>query len=240
MNTKTSSSVILVPGHWLGGWAWDDVAELLSRAGQSPVAVTLTGLDAPETRRDAIRLADHVGSLVAAIRSSASPVVLVAHSGAGALATAALDQVPGMVRRVVYVDSGPVADGAVARPDLDPSTVEVPLPTWEQLEAGGASLTGLSEGMLRRFRARAVPHPAGPLREPITARDPARNQVPATIVCCSIPSAAVRPMAASGAGMFAPLADLADVGYVDLPTGHWPMWSAPRTLAEVIMDAADD
>ena len=31
--------------------------------------------------------------------------------------------------------------------------------------------------------------------------------------------------------------DEGDVTYVDLPTGHWPMFSRPRDLAGVIVDA---
>jgi len=230
--------VILVPGNWLGGWAWDSVAECLSGQGTSAMAVTLPGLESPATRRDGIALADHVGAVVDAVRGVAGPVVLVAHSGAGPLATAVLDQAPEMVSRVVYVDSGPVADGTVARPDLDPKTSEVPLPTWEQLQAGGASLAGLTEEMLQRFKERAVPHPAGPLLEPIRLHNPARHQVPATIVCCSIPGAVIRQMVTDGTPMFAALNDLTDVRYVDLPTGHWPMWSAPEALAELILEAA--
>ena len=30
------------------------------------------------------------------------------------------------------------------------------------------------------------------------------------------------------------LAELSDVTYVDLPTSHWPMWSRPKELAEII------
>jgi hypothetical protein len=37
--------------------------------------------------------------------------------------------------------------------------------------------------------------------------------------------------------MFAPLRDLTDVTYVDLPTGHWPMWSRPEDLATLIEEA---
>jgi len=238
MNAKNSSSVILVPGYWLGGWAWDDVVEHLSRGGVSATAITLPGLDSPATRRDGIQLADHVDALAAAVRDAADAVTLVAHSGAGVLATAVLDLTPHVVRRVVYVDSGPVADGTVARPDLDPQVVELPLPSWEELETSGASLAGLSDEMRERFQARAVPHPAGPLRDPIRLSNPARNRTPATVVCCSYGSSIIRELAASGTGMFAPLADLADVHYVDLPTGHWPMWSRPDGLAEVIAGAA--
>lgn len=235
MNIKNSPAVILVPGYWLGSWAWDDVTGCLFDAGVPTMAVTLPGLDSPATRRHNIRLSDHIEALVKTISNTASPVLLVAHSGAGALATAVLDEVPELISRVVYVESGPVADRTIARPDLDTETVEVPLPTWEQLEAGGASLAGLNEVMLRRFQAQAVPHPAGPLREPVRLNNPARNNVPATIVCCSCPSTTVRQMAVGGTSMFAPLVDLTDTDYVDLPTGHWPMWSKPEALSEIIM-----
>ncbi|MCL1838160.1 MAG: alpha/beta fold hydrolase, partial [Propionibacteriaceae bacterium] len=187
--------------------------------------------------REGIRLADHVAALTDAVRCAPGQVVFVAHSGAGALASAACDQLAEMISHVVYVDSGPVADQAIARGDLDPSTVEVPLPTWAELEAGGASLAGLTPEQLQRFQDRAVPHPGGVLVEPVRLYNLARNQIPATIVCCSAPGAVVRAMAAEP-GMFAPLADLTDVRYVDLPTGHWPMWSAPSALAEIIIAAA--
>ena len=239
MKNNESPSIILVPGLWLGGWAWDDVAECLSSGGFSPVPVTLPGLESPASQRDGVRLADHISAVLDAVRAAADPVVLVAHSGAGMLASAVLDQAPDLVRHVVYVDSGPVADGSVARPDLDPASVDVPLPAWEQLEAGGASLAGLTEDMLARFQARAVPHPAGPLREPIRLLDPRRNQVAATVICCSIPSAVLGQLAA-GESMFAPLADLTNVRYVDLPTGHWPMWSTPAGLADAIAKIARD
>ena len=60
--------------------------------------------------------------------------------------------------------------------------------------------------------------------------------MPATVVCCSIPSAVVAQ--ATDQPMFAPLQDLTDVTYVDLPTGHWPMWSKPEELATVIEEVA--
>jgi len=230
---KNTSTIVLVPGLWLGGWAWTEVSGHLIRHHLSPVPVTLPGLDSLATRRDGIHLADHVGAVLDAVRQASGPVVLVVHSGAGMLASAVLDQVPGLVSRVVYVDSGPVADGTIARPDLEATVVDVPLPTWQQLEAGGASLAGLTEAMLQRFQQKAVPHPAGPLHEPVQLHNPRRNQVPATVVCCSIPGEVLRSLVTSES-MFAPLADLTDVCYLDLPTGHWPMWSAPDGLAEII------
>ncbi|MCL1897448.1 MAG: alpha/beta hydrolase [Micrococcales bacterium] len=237
MTTKNSPTVILVPGYWLGGWAWDHVTDALQRQGVKTQAVTLPGLENLQTPRYGIGLEDHVAAINKVIGDVSCPVVLVAHSGAGALASLVLDRAPDLVGRVVYVDSGPVADGSIARPDLAADAVELPLPSWEQLEAGGASLTGLDEAALQRFRTGAVPHPAGPLRQPARLDNPGRLQVPATVICCSMPSAVIRQMLADGGGMFASLADYQDLSYVDLPTGHWPMWSAPDALAKAIAAA---
>jgi hypothetical protein len=34
------------------------------------------------------------------------------------------------------------------------------------------------------------------------------------------------------------LAELRDVSYIDLPTGHWPMWSRARELSDILGDVA--
>jgi pimeloyl-ACP methyl ester carboxylesterase len=234
----TPSPVILVPGYWLGAWAWDAVAERLRAAGHPVTAVTLPGLESAATPRTDLHFADHVDAVLRLLPAAGGPAVLVAHSGAGAVATAVLDAAPERVSRVIYVDSGPTADGTVPRPDLTAETVELPLPAFGDLEAGGASLAGLDDETLRAFRRRAVPHPAGPVREPVALGNPRRHGVPATLVCCSLTSETVRALAAAGEPMVAAVAELADVDYVDLPTGHWPMWSRPDDLAEAIATAA--
>jgi hypothetical protein len=38
--------------------------------------------------------------------------------------------------------------------------------------------------------------------------------------------------------MFAELANIEHLDVIDLPTGHWPMWSRPRDLAQAIQSAA--
>ena len=32
--------------------------------------------------------------------------------------------------------------------------------------------------------------------------------------------------------------ELRDITWIDLPTSHWPMWSRPQELAEIIGDVA--
>ncbi|MDQ1122891.1 hypothetical protein [Microbacterium trichothecenolyticum] len=38
--------------------------------------------------------------------------------------------------------------------------------------------------------------------------------------------------------MFADVAKLTHAEYVDLPTGHWPLWSRPADLGAIILAAS--
>ncbi|GAB7190099.1 alpha/beta hydrolase [Kineococcus sp. NUM-3379] len=236
--TDAVARFVLVPGFWLGAWAWDRVTPVLTAAGHDVRALTLPGLQGPAAVRAGVTLEDHVLAVLRALEEEPGrPAVLVAHSGAGAPAHMAVDRAPHLVRRVVYVDSGPVPDGVTVNPDLPADAVEDPLPSWEEMQAAGNSLEGLSAADLAEFRERAVPHPAGPAREPVRVSDPRRREVPVTVVASSVRPAQVREWAAAGHPFFTELAHL-DATYVDLPTGHWPMWSRPGDLAGVLLQAA--
>jgi pimeloyl-ACP methyl ester carboxylesterase len=225
----SAAAIVLVPGFWLGAWAWDEVADALRADGHDVTALTLPGLESPDADRSAIGLADHVDAICEAARAAGSPVVLAVHSGAGAAGYVASDRLPEMIAAMVYVDSGP-ATGA-----LDPAFdgVEKPLPPREEL-AQEESLDGIDEEQLDAFWQRAVPEPGGVLREaPVLVND-ARLDVPSIVVCTSVSSEQIRAAVGEGHAWIGGLAELRDVTYVDLPTSHWPMWSRPRELAEII------
>lgn len=233
-------SLVLVAGHWLGAWAWDDVLLHLSGADARAVALTLPGLDPDDPDRADRTLDEQVAAVVAALdvaRAEGAPAVLVAHSGANAPVSVVLDRHPHLVTRVVWVDSGPMAPGTAFAPDLPTDVAELPLPPFDLL-GRQASLDGLDERRLAVFRARAVPEPGPVLRQPVELADPGRRRVPTTLVCCSIPGAQVLELAGQQHPMFAEVARLEDVDLVDLPTGHWPMWSRPADLAQVVLAAA--
>lgn len=230
---------VLVPGFWLGGWAWDAVAEPLRNVGHRVTAVTLPGLDSPDVDRRDITLRTQIDALGALVERY-EEVVLVAHSGAGSVAYGVSDRMPERLRRLVYVDSGPPLDGHPLDDSVPPVAVEVPLPEWSEIEENdggpaGTILEGLTIDHLALFRRRAVPEPAGVAREPIRLHNEARRDVPSTLVACSFRSDQVREFAAEGHPMFAELATLTNLAFVDLPTGHWPMFSKPEELAEALL-----
>ncbi len=224
-----AAPIVLVPGFWLGAWAWDEVAHALRADGHSVIALTLPGLESADVDRSAITFADHVDAICDAVTAEGRPVVLAVHSGAGAPGYAASDRIPERIAAMVYVDTGP-AKGALD-PDFD--AAELPLPSLEQL-AREENLDGLSEEHLETFRLRAIPEPGAALREAAELTNSARLRVPSTVVCTGFTSEQYKVAITEGHAFLAGLAELRDVTYIDLPTSHWPMWSRPRELAEII------
>ncbi|HXG76584.1 MAG TPA: alpha/beta hydrolase [Gaiellaceae bacterium] len=228
-----SAPIVLVPGFWLGAWAWDEVASALRDDGHDVTALTLPGLESVAADRSAIGLSDHVDAICGAVEAAGLPVVLAVHSGAGAAGYAASDRIPERIAALVYVDSGP-ATGALD-PEFD--GVEKPLPSPEEL-AAEENLDGLSDEQLETFRRRAVPQPGGVLREAPKLANDARLDVPSIAICTGFSSQAYQAAVAEGYAWLAGFAELRNLTWVDLPTSHWPMWSRPRELAALIGDVA--
>ena len=230
----STAPIILVPGFWLGAWAWDEVADALRAAGHEVNAMTLPGLESVDADRSAITLSDHVDAICEAVRAADAPVVLAVHSATGFSGYAASDRVPERIAAMVYVDSAP-GKGALD-PDFDGA--EKPL-NWEEI-AEEENLDGLSDQQKESFRQRAVPEPGGVLREAIPLNNDARRDIPSTIICTGFPSEQVKVYAREHDwAWLGGLADLRNITWMDLPTSHWPMWSRPRELAEIIGNVAN-
>jgi len=229
----TNTPIILVPGFWLGAWAWDEVAAELRADGHDVTALTLPGLDSADTDRSAITLSDHVDAICDAVNAAGRPVVLAVHSGTGFSGYAATDQIPELIEAMIYVDSAP------GKPPLDPGfdAAEKPL-NWEEL-AAEENLDGLTEQQLETFRRRAVPVPGGVIRDVIELTNDARLDVPSTLICTGFTSRQYKDAVKDGDAWLAGLTELRDVTWVDLPTSHWPMWSRPQELASIIGDIAN-
>jgi pimeloyl-ACP methyl ester carboxylesterase len=229
----TTPPIILVPGFWLGAWAWDEVAEALRADGHDATAMTLPGLESVDTDRSAITLADHVDAIRAAVTATRRPAVLAVHSGAGAPGYAVTDRIPEQIAAMVYVDTGP----AIGALDPDFAGTEKSLPSPEEL-AAEENLEGLTEEQLETFRRRAVPEPGAALRDAADLTNEARLDVPSTVICTAFTSDQYQDAVKEGYAFVAGLAELRDVTYIDLPTSHWPMWSRPNELAAIIGDVA--
>jgi pimeloyl-ACP methyl ester carboxylesterase len=231
-----SAPIILVPGFWLGAWAWDEVAGDLRADGHDVTALTLPGLESADADRSEITFADHVDAIVDAIEAAPAPVVLAVHSATGFSGYAASDRVPEKIAAMVYVDTAP------GIPPLDPKfdAVEKPL-DWADIEAE-ENLDGLSEEQKETFRQRGVPVPGGVLRGSVELRNDARRDIPSTLIATGFPSSEYKKAAAEHPEWtwLAGIPELRNATWIDLPTSHWPMWSKPGDIARIIGDVAKD
>ena len=154
------STFVLVPGMWLGGWAWDEVADRLRADGHVVRPVTLTGVgDRVDEDGPGVDLDRHTRDVIEAVGDDRD-VILVGHSYGGMPVTMAADRIPEQVARVVYVDSGPLADGARQIDMSDPeetSAMEtgapVPSRPWEPAD-DPVLLAGLDDDAIALLKSR--------------------------------------------------------------------------------------
>ncbi|MFB2580409.1 alpha/beta fold hydrolase [Herbiconiux sp. P15] len=231
--------VVLIAGFWLGGDSWSEVAPGLRAAGFGVHTPTLSGMSSVSDDRSEVTLASHVTEVIALVdelTASGGTVVLVGHSGGGSVIHAVADARPHAVARGIYVDSWPTADGMAINEELEAVGSDVPLPGWEVF--GEADLRDLTEPLRQRFRSVAVPEPVGVARSPQRLSDPARFDVPITLIASTFTRAELDEYTASGHPLFAELPSIRSVEVVELPTGHWPQFTKPKELTRAIAEAA--
>lgn len=230
----TTAPIILVPGFWLGAWAWDEVAAILRADGHDVTPITLPGLESADADRSQVTFEDHVNAIVAAIEAKDARVVLAVHSASGFSGYAASDRVPDRIAAMVYVDTAP----GVAAMDPDFADAEKPM-DWAEIEAE-ENLDGLTDEQKATFRERAVPVPGGVLRGSVELTNDARNDIPSTFICTAFTAEQYRTYAHqdSPPAFLAGIRQVRTATWIDLPTSHWPMWSRPADLARIIGDVA--
>lgn len=230
--------LVLIPGFWLDGSSWNEVAPDLRAAGHTVTAVTLPGMSAGDDV-SSVTLRDQVDAVVALVDSLAvagrGPIVLVGHSGGGAVAHAVVDARPDSVARVIYADSGPLADGDCINDNLPVVDGVIPLPDWSVFDDD--SLVDMTDEIRAAFRARALPQPARVAADKQQLSDERRYDVPVTVITCEFRKADMERMMAEGHPYFAELAAIKQYDIVDLPTGHWPQFTKPRELSAAILAA---
>jgi pimeloyl-ACP methyl ester carboxylesterase len=222
--------ILLIAGLWLDGSVWDDVAAELRALGHRPVPLTLPGQG---DGNPSATLDDQVAAVLAAVDAAEAPVV-VGHSAACTLAWLAADARPERVSAVVLVGGFPATDGMAHADLFDLRDGVMPFPGWTPFE--GPDSADLDEQAKRVFAASAIPVPAGVAKAVVRLGDERRFAVPVVVVCPEFTPAQAEEWVRAGE---APeLAKAANVEYVDIDSGHWPMITQPVVLARILAAVA--
>ncbi len=224
--------IILIAGMWLDAHAWDGVVPEIERLGHRPVPVTLPGQGDGDT---GATYDDQVAAVVAAVDAADGPPLVVGHSAACALAWAAADARPTAVAGVALIGGMPSADGETYFGPFGPVDGVVAFPGWEPF--AGPDSDDLTDEQRRAIQAGAIAVPAAITHGVVRLSDERRYDVPVTMVCPEFSPAEAKEWIA--AGDIPELARTSSVEYVDLDSGHWPMYSRPAELARVLADCAE-
>ena len=242
------ATFVLVHGAWHGGWCWWKVEPLLRQSGGSVYAPSLTGMGershlAGYIDPAAINLDLHIKDVWELLESEGlEEVILVGHAYAGMVITGVAEVCPQRLDHLVYVNGVVPRDGeamvdqldAVRGPDFTarvraaidnreeflrpPSTVEEIRRRWGITDPEDQSR------VLPRLRPQSVASFAQPVR-----------------LGSSEALEISRSFILSRESGFDPVAERArqsDWGLYQLDTGHDPMITKPREVAEILLRIA--
>ncbi|MGX1973166.1 alpha/beta fold hydrolase [Streptomyces kronopolitis] len=229
---------VLVAGARLGAWAWGEVVPYLRAAGHSVYPLTLSGL--ADKRGVPAGQATHVQDIVAEVeRQGLRDVILVGHSYSGIPVGQAAERIGDRLARVIFVDSSVPTDGqsfVSAWPDggaAVKASIAENRGFWPLAPAAHYDGEGLTDEQIARLVRGSTPHPGATLTEPAVLAGPL-GELPATYILCVMP----------GADDAEPDEEVAELlnserwRLVKMDTGHWPMFSQPRELAQILLNAA--
>lgn len=226
--------IILIPGLWLDASSWADVTSALEDAGHTVHPLTMPGVGVSASESSDIGMATWVASAVAAVDAVGGPVIVVGHSGGGNVAWGVADARPEAVARVVLVDTvAPPAGSGIG--EFAAVDGVVPFPGWDHFP--DEDVSDLDD----ETRARTAPLtrsvPSRVPADPIALGDPARYRVPVTFLMGSYDQETFE----SELEEWGPYADeyraIEDAEVVRIGSGHWPQFSMPARVAELIDEA---
>ncbi len=238
------SPYVLIHGGWDGGFVWDEVARHLAACGHTVVAPDLPGHGADPTPIPEISFRSYVDRIVDILDARREPVILVGHSTGGAAVTQAAEERPDQIKTLVFLAAYLPQDGqslmelAASDPDGPADDVAVINERMGGLEVRPEAArevfgTDVPEAVWARYLERTRPEPLAPLAEPVRTTAANFGCVPRVYVE-TFRDRAVSP--ALQRRMYAAV----PCRVVTLVTGHMPMLSQPRWLADCLATLTDE
>lgn len=246
------ATFVLVPGAWLGGWCWKRVSDILRPRQHRVFTPSLPGLgDRVHVATPDTGLESHIQDVVNLIESkNLSDVVLVGHSYAGMVVTGAADRLPDRLAHLVYLDAIVPSDGTSVfdyfseeeRRFMQEETRQHgdgwrwPLP--DDLSAI-VSTDGMSDRDRKWMAENSDGQPIKTFTQPLRLTRPA-GDVPRTYILCtsgrSFNGLAEFKQLISSVPLLKELR-APDWRFLELDTGHYPMFSMPTQLADLLIEA---
>jgi pimeloyl-ACP methyl ester carboxylesterase len=228
---------VLVHGSHDGGWIWKKVAPLLRAGGHEIYTPTLTGLsDRSHLLECGVNLMTHITDIVNLLYyEDLTEVILVGNSYAGMVITGVAAQVPERLKCLIYLDAY-VPDEGQSESDLWPAEMRAAILADDAAASGlrqppPPALFGITDPEMTDWvKARSTPHPMATYTQPVPSGTARSAAVPRIYIHC---------IDGQTTPTFAPFATKArEHGWHvrEMATGHVPMLTSPRELADLLLE----
>lgn len=236
------ATYLLVHGGWHGGWCWRRVTTILRGAGYEVFAPTLTGLgERAHLLGPGIDLETHIKDILGVLKwEDLSDVILVGHSYAGMIVSAVAERAAERLAHLVYLDAFVPRDGEALTDLIGAKFLSV---FEERVRAEGEGwrlpplpleILGITDESDKQWmQPKLVDQPFQTFSQTVRlSGTEAAARLPRTFIYCNQP--AIGPY-----DQFAERAR-AEAGwrYREIATGHFPMVTAPRRTADLLLELA--
>jgi len=237
------ATYLMVHGAWHGAWCWYKVIPLLRAQGHRVIAPDLTGLGINYAPLTDVTLRGWVNQLGVLLEDVADPVVIVAHSRGGIVASALAEKYPNRIERIVYLAGMLLRNGETALGVIEEDGTSLMLGNVE-VAADQSYAFVKRESLNEIFYGRTsdqdrvlanlliLPEPIHPSATPLVITEDRFGRVPRvyieTLQDKAIPLGLQRKMhtAIPCQQVFA------------IDSDHSPFFSQPARLAELLLNAA--
>jgi len=235
------SHYILIHGAWEESRIWDDVSPVLLQNGHAVTAVDMPGHGANSQPISDVTLANYVEAVADAIRQLDHKIVLVGHSMAGAVISQVAELIPEKIERLIYVAAFLLEDGGSVLEAMQSDAAGELLPAI--VFAEDQSYASVPVEALRRVGFHDVEETVIERILPLMAERQATEPFMAKVVVSddnfgSVPKTYIRTAidkVTTPALQDRMIANWNVESVLDLESGHFPAFSVPEKLAELML-----
>jgi pimeloyl-ACP methyl ester carboxylesterase len=241
-NTVSPNTIVLVHGAWSSAADFKDLTAELKKNGNEVIAVNLPGHGDDHTPIASLTLQGYVDTVKKAIGKRTN-IILVGHSFGGMVISATAEQIPGQIKKLIYLCAFVPKDGeslfAISATDKESHLGQYIQPDEK------AGVVGIAkEGVLDFFAADAPkkiadvlpanfkPEPTAPIATPVALTAANFGKIEKVYIFTEFDHAI-------GITLQKSMAKDAKISRsYSLPTSHTPFWSQPAVVAAILSQEA--